>query len=126
MKILISNTILYCKRWSETVEFYKTVLHLNQITTKEWFSEFRLTDTSRLSIANANRTSIEAINGNGITLSLSVENIESVHAHLTDAGANPTAIKTLWGSSVFYINDPEGNRIEFWSDGFIQRNNSQI
>ncbi len=115
MKISTSNTILYCKKWKETVHFYSTGLNLTTLTAREWFVEFQLTDSARLSIANTARASIKSNNGKGVTISLKVEDIHASHTAFTKKRLNPTPIRPLWGSQVFYLHDPEGNRLEFWS-----------
>lgn len=115
MKIRTTNTILYCKKWAETVAFYKTALALAVVSYRDWFVEFRLTDTACLSIADAARTSVTSGDGKGLTISINVDDIGITRTFLVEAGLTPTAIKNLWGSSVIYINDPEGNRLEFWS-----------
>ena len=51
------NTILYCKRWRETVEFYQYLLELPVTFTASWFVEFSLSDTTRLSVADERRLS---------------------------------------------------------------------
>ncbi|MDX1521579.1 MAG: VOC family protein [Anaerolineae bacterium] len=109
------NTILYCKKWQETVTFYQTGLQLEPTFSNDWFMEFKLNDAARLSIANEAQASIKSGQGKGITLSIAVDDIEATHAFLVQAGLEPTAIKELWGSNVLYLYDPEGNRLEFWS-----------
>lgn len=116
MGIRTVNTILYCNKWNETVDFYKTHLRLPVATSLEWFVEFKLNETSRLSIADTARTSIGSSDGNGITITMEVDDIKTTHSYLGEAGLNPTAIiDHAWGSKVVYIYDPEGHRIEFWS-----------
>ena len=115
MQIKSANTILYCRKWEEMVAFYQTGLKLPITASTEWFVEFKLTGTSRLSVADESRTSIKSGSGKGITIGLQVEDIEASRTQLEDAGLNPTAIKEVWGAKAFYIFDPEGNRIEFWS-----------
>ncbi len=117
MDIKTVNTILYCNKWNETVAFYKTKLKLPVTVSFEWFVEFRLNEGSRLSIANAERTSISSSNGNGHTITMKVPDIKIIYSELKDAGLNPTEIKKhKWGAEVLYIYDPEGNMLEFWSD----------
>jgi catechol 2,3-dioxygenase-like lactoylglutathione lyase family enzyme len=115
VKIKATNTILYCRNWQETVEFYRAGLKLLVLSSNEWFVEFKLNELSRLSIANEARTSINSSGGKGITVSLQVSDIELTRNELIDAGITPTPIKEVWGSKVIYVHDPEGNRLEFWS-----------
>ena len=115
MKIKAANTILYCKKWRETVAFYKDGLKLLAISSNEWFVEFKLNEMSRLSVADETRTSIRSGDGKGITISLQVSDIEQTRAELMDAGITPTPIKEVWGSKAIYVHDPEGNRLEFWA-----------
>ncbi len=55
MKIKAANSILYCKNWSETVDFYKNDLKLPVISSTDWFVEFKLNESARLSVANEAR-----------------------------------------------------------------------
>jgi len=114
MEIKTVNTILYCTRWKETVEFYATGLGLERLSTREWFVEFQLTDSTWLSIANETRSSIKSAGGRGITISMAVADLQSTYLTLKEKKLSPTPIKALWGSRVFYLYDPEGNRLEFW------------
>ena len=114
MKIKAVNTILYCKKWGETVAFYKDGLKLLVISSNDWFVEFKLNERSRLSVANAARTSVDSGAGKGITISLQVDDIEQLQAELLEAQITSTPIKEVWGSKAIYIHDPEGNRLEFW------------
>ncbi len=115
MKIKSTNTILYCKNWQETVEFYRTGLKLRVLSSNEWFVEFKLNELSRLSVADESRTSIDSSGGKGITVSLQVADIDQTRTELTEAGVTPTPIKEVWGAKAIYVHDPEGNRLEFWS-----------
>ena len=115
VKIKAANTILYCKRWDETVSFYRDGLKLLVISSNDWFVEFKLNERSRLSVADEARTSIKSGDGKGITISLQVDDIEQTQAELIEAGITPTPIKEVWGSKAIYIHDPEGNRLEFWA-----------
>ena len=115
MKFKAVNTILYCKKWQETVDFYRYGLKLLVISSNDWFMEFKLNEMSRLSVANADRTSIKSGDGNGITISLQINDIEQTQTELMEAGIAPAAIKDVWGSKAIYIRDPEGNRLEFWA-----------
>ena len=110
-----ANVILYCKKWEETVAFYRFGLKLPIHAYTEWLVEFILTNTSRLSVADESRTSIKSGDGKGVTIGLQVAEITAARACLQDAGLSPTVIKEVWGAKVFYVFDPEGHRIEFWA-----------
>ena len=109
------NTILYCRNWNDTVKFYRDVLKLGVNHRAEWLVEFQLIDNTFLSIANAAGTSIKSSNGDGITLSFQVEDIDAAHRQLHEIGLKTSPIKPIWGARAFYIFDPEGHRIELWS-----------
>lgn len=115
MKVNSSNTILYCTNWQATVAFYRDLLKLSINFSNDWFVEFRLNEGARLSVANEARCTVKSGGGAGITLSLNVDDVQTLRAMLIEARIDVTPIKALWGSSVFYIHDPEGNRIEFWT-----------
>ena len=110
-----ANTILYCKKWIETVEFYRCHLNLPVNFSTDWFVEFSLNAMSRLSIADEKHSSIKSCGGKGMTLAWEVEDIYTARQNIIKAGAKPTEIrKHAWDASVFYFFDPEGHRIEFW------------
>ncbi|MBU1055070.1 MAG: VOC family protein [Proteobacteria bacterium] len=113
--MISTNMILYCKEWGKTVCFYKDRLHLPINFSTDWFVEFSLTASSRLSIADEKRSSIKSCAVKGITLALEVEDIEAVREDMVKNGLEPTAIsKHAWNARVFYLFDPEGHRIEIW------------
>ncbi len=109
------NTILYCRNWDDTVKFYRDVLKLSVNHEAEWLVEFQLIDNSFLGIANAASTSIKSSNGDGITLSFQVENVDVIQGQLREIGIETGPIKAIWDARAFYIFDPEGHRIELWS-----------
>lgn len=117
MKYKTLNTVLYCKRWEDTVQFYKDVVKLEVCFFNAWFVEFCLNDGARLSVANEISATIKANQGRGITLGFQVNDIKIMHESITEQGVPASPLKELWGAQVFYIHDPEGNRIEFWSQG---------
>lgn len=110
-----TNTILYCRRWSETVAFYKDRLKLPVAFANEWFVEFQLTTTSFLSIANADRATITDVQGQGMTLTLEITNVAAVKVELEKRGIATTPLKRRWNALAFYCFDPEGHRLEFWT-----------
>jgi len=111
-----TNTVLYCARWSETVAFYRSVIGLDVAFENDWFVELRLTSSSFLSIADASRATIGAVNGQGVTLTWQVEDLSAVRTLLESKGVAATPTRRRWNSDVLYCQDPEGHRIEFWSD----------
>jgi len=114
-KIKTLNTILYCKNWKESVEFYKELLQLPITFSTDWFVEFSLNKISRLSIADERRASVKSSQGKGITISLEVDNIEKALCAAQNKKMNPTEIKThAWNAKIFFLFDPEGNRLEIW------------
>lgn len=111
-----ANTILYCRDWAATVAFYRQQLGLPVSFENDWFVEFSLNEGACLSIADASRASIAAVAGQGITLAWQVSNLAQLHTHLLAEGAPVTPIRRRWGAWVFYCHDPEGHRLEFWTD----------
>ncbi len=115
MKVKTANTIFYCRKWEESVRFYRDHLNLRVNFSTDWFVEFYLGTRSRLSIADEKRACIKSANGKGITLSLEVENIDHAWGVAEKAGITPTTIKKHpWDARVFYLLDPEGHRVEIW------------
>jgi catechol 2,3-dioxygenase-like lactoylglutathione lyase family enzyme len=111
-----TNTILYCKKWQETVDFYRYRLKLPINFASDWFVEFKLTETAHLSVADERRATIKSCGGAGITLTLQVESINEVWEYLHNNGLPLEPVqKHSWGAHVFYFLDPEGHRIEVWS-----------
>lgn len=111
-----ANFILYCDRWEETVAFYRVVLGLTETFTNEWFVEFRLGKGASVSIADAGRTSIRPVKGQGMTLSIQVPDLDVARRTLDRRGARPSPTAIRFGSRVFDVYDPEGHRIELWVD----------
>ena len=109
------NTILYCRNWETTVRFYRNILNFTIQHETEWFVEFHLMGDTYLSLADATCASIKSADGDGITLSWQVEDVESAHRRLHQLGVTTSPIKRIWGAQAFYFFDPEGHRIELWS-----------
>ena len=118
MKIRSSNTILYCRKWTETVRFYKEVMKFTECFSKDdWFIEFMIGETTNISLADASRCSVSAVQGQGVTLSFCVNDLLSVFMYFKELGLRHTEIVSKgWRAPYFYAFDPEGHRIEFWSD----------
>ncbi|WP_022665752.1 VOC family protein [Desulfospira joergensenii] len=115
LKIISANTILYCREWEKTVDFYRDGLSLKINFRTDWFVEFLLSDNSRISIADQAKSSIKVSTPHGITIALEVDDIESVWKTFIKKELRPTQIKDHpWAARVFYLYDPEGRRIEIW------------
>ncbi len=110
-----SNTILYCKNWKDTLRFYRLLLSTPGNPVADWFVEFHVNKGARLSIADESRASIKSAGGKGITISLQVQDINDAWRELRHRSLAPGTV-TLhpWGARLFYLYDPEGNRIEIW------------
>lgn len=117
MKIKRINSILYCDKWQQTVAFYKRVLHCPVSMENEWFVEFKVAPGACLSVADAAHTSMQSSGGQGLTISLQVEDAARARQELLEMGFEPTEVRSLWGADVVYVWDPEGHRLEFWSEG---------
>lgn len=115
MQYLRANTILYCRNWLPTVEFYRDRLGLAVHFQNDWLVEFQVAGASFVSVADAARATIMSCGGQGITLSFRVEDIVQAHCDLAAGGLAPTAIGRVWGAQAFYLFDPEGHRIEIWA-----------
>jgi catechol 2,3-dioxygenase-like lactoylglutathione lyase family enzyme len=111
------NTVLYCDQWAQTVAFYRELLGLEVEHETDWFVEFRVTSGAFVSIADARRATIDAVGGKGVTLTLHTGALAETKGLLDVHGVTTTPIARRWGADVFYCHDPEGHRIEFWSDG---------
>lgn len=111
-----TNTILYCKHFARTVDFYRRALGLPVTLEREWFVEFALCDGARLSIADEARARVKSAAGAGITISLQVESADRTWQDLRARGLEPQPVREHpWGARAFYLFDPEGHRFEIWS-----------
>ena len=109
------TTILYSRRWTEMVTFYRDVLGFRIVLEHDWFVEFHVAPQAFVSVADSARASIDPGNGTGLTLSWQVEHLSTVRMQLIEAGLSVSEIQTRWGALVAYLFDPDENRIELWS-----------
>ena len=100
-----ANTILYCQRWRETVEFYQNDLKLPITFASDWFVEFQLGGAAHLSVADEKRASIKSSQGAGITLALQVESADETWAYLRQQGLNVELVKNsrLGGACFLFL-----------------------
>jgi catechol 2,3-dioxygenase-like lactoylglutathione lyase family enzyme len=109
------NTILYCRKWAETVAFYRDGLRLLVLFSNDWFVEFAVSGDTRISVADEARAKVKTSGECGITLSMETDRLDTEWHLLLEQGLAPSPIKNHpWNARVFYIYDPEGHRIEFW------------
>ncbi len=65
--------------------------------------------------------SVAAGDGVGITLSFFVQDLQGVHAIFAEQNIATTEIRAKgWRAPYFYVHDPEGTRIEFWTRNLKQ------
>lgn len=111
-----TNTILYCRAWERTMRFYRDDLALPVVHESDWFVEFLVVGSSYLSIADSARATIDDVSGQGVTLSWQVEDIAATRQRLLDRGLDPSDVRDVWNAHACYLLDPEGHRIELWSE----------
>lgn len=112
-----SNTILYCRRWQATIAFYRDELGLAVLADHGWFVELAVTSGTSLSIADAARATIDSDDGQGITLSWQVTDLAATRTRLVQSGLAPSEVRTVGDAVACYLTDPEGHRLEIWSEG---------
>jgi catechol 2,3-dioxygenase-like lactoylglutathione lyase family enzyme len=117
LDVTATNTILYCQNWEKTVHFYKHSLNLPITFSNDWFVEFRLSPSAFLSIADESHASIKSSHGAGLTLTIQVGDADEAYRRLITRDLQPQAVRNHpWGARTFYLFDPEGTRLEIWSD----------
>lgn len=110
------NTILYCRRWPETVAFYRDTVGFTPVFQNDWLVEFEVTAEAHLSVADERRTSVKSAGGRGITVTFQVDSVDEMWRRLRARGVAGGEIRQYaWGGRGFFLNDPEGNRLEVWS-----------
>ncbi len=115
IRITGSNTVLYSDRWFELVDFYRTGLGLRTSMERDWFVEFELHSGAHISVADAHEAGMVSGDGTGVTLSWRIDDVAVVREALVRNGIEVSPIGNRWSSPGFFVSDPAGNRIEFWS-----------
>lgn len=117
MAMQCMNVILYCRAWHETVDFYRDVLRLPSKMSADWLVEFEVRPGASLSVADAKRTTVSSAGGTGITVTFKVEDVDRAWQDLRGKGAPTDPIReSRLGGRAFFLRDPEGHRLEFWSE----------
>lgn len=110
------NIVLYCRHYAQTLQFYEHVLGLPRSFANDWFVEFEVAREAFLSVADQRRATINSAQGQGLTVTLQVDDVRASHAQLQARGATPGAPGPRpWGAQGFVLHDPEGTRIEIWA-----------
>lgn len=111
------NVILYCDKWADTVSFFRDTIGFPITMTTDWLVEFEVGPHAFLSVANTKRTSICSAGGAGITVTFKVADLRSVWQELVAKNVRVDPIRdTRLGGHAFFLRDPEGHRLEFWSE----------
>ena len=111
------HTVLYCHKWKECVSFYRDVLGFPVMFANEIFLEVQPVTGARIGLMDAGRTRWSASRGDSFILSFRVSDIEETHQCVEQRYTGLGELKDHpWGGRLFEIKDPEGRRIEFWSD----------
>ena len=106
-----ANTILYCAEWAAAVAFYRDTLGFPVTFANDWFVEFALTDTARLSIADVRRATVPsgpaAVPGT------------SARASLTGKAAKPcsAACSRCTNAASKAMRSPKGAKVSWAQDG---------
>ena len=109
------NTILYCRQFAETLDFYKNLLELPVHMEKSWLTEFKVTDSAYLSIADLDRARFSPDKCDAVTLTFKVEDLDAFRNELISRGVEAPDIEIRWQARSFMVRDPEGHRLEFWA-----------
>jgi len=110
------HTVLFCRKWHESVVFYRDVLGLPVLEEREGFVEFQVNALSRIGLLRKDRSSRPADRPGQALLSLRVPDVQDAHKQLANRLPDLPAVREHpWGAWVFELTDPEGRRLEFWS-----------
>ena len=110
------NTLLYVRRFADCVAFYRDGLGLPEAFANAWFVEFTVNPGACLSVVAKGSTRMRDTPFSAQTLTFEVGDADSARAALLARGLAPgTTRRHGFGARVFYLRDPEGNRLEFWS-----------
>jgi len=114
------NVILYCRQWSEAVAFYRDTLGFPPKLATDWLVEFEAGPDLCLSVADAKRTTIQPAGGAGITVTFRVANVRGVWQDLLGKDVKVEPLRdNRFGGLAFFLRDPEGHRLEFWSESGV-------
>ena len=110
------NTLIYADHFAASERFYREGLGLEVSFANAWFVEFTLNRGACLSVVEKGTTRLRGMPISAHTLTFEIGDIEETRETLIGRGLAPGDIhRHDFGVRVFYLRDPEGNRLEFWS-----------
>ena len=112
------HTVLYCQKWQECVSFYRDTLGFPVALENQVFSELQSGPGSFIGLINARRSKRRtSCTHDNYLLSFRVSDVELLHEVLQKKWKGVAALKDHpWGARLFELHDPEGRRLEFWSN----------
>lgn len=110
------NTLVYAERFAASVAFYRDGLGLPVRFSNAWFVEFEVNAAACVSVVEKASTRMRGSPPAVQTLTFEVADLEAVRRGLAGRDLEPGSIhRHGFGARVFYLRDPEGNRLEFWT-----------
>jgi catechol 2,3-dioxygenase-like lactoylglutathione lyase family enzyme len=114
--------MMKCRNMSESIAFYTNILDFQHVDTwpKSGSPSFSilLYDTSELHLSTHSGDGVE-----GTVVSIIIDDAESLFKKYISRGLKPTKreespvhqgpIRQTWGSTEFYVDDPNGNTLRF-------------
>ncbi len=109
------NTLLYVRHFSACVAFYRDGLGLPESFANAWFVEFTVNAGACVSVISKDSTRMRDAPFVTQTMTFEVTDVDATHDLLLARGLAPGDVHVHgFGARVFYLRDPEGNRLEFW------------
>lgn len=116
LPVLSFHTVLYCRKWTECIAFYRDILGFPVVFENDLFVELETAQGARIGLLDAARSSRGKESPAGFLLSFRVADIQRAHDLLCARLPNlPKPARHPWGALLFEFQDPDGRRLEFWS-----------
>ena len=110
------NTLVYADRFAASVSFYRDGLGLPARFANAWFVEFQVNAAACVSVVEKASTRMRGTASVPQTITFEVADLDAVSQALASRGLTPGETRRHgFGARVFYLRDPEGNRLEFWT-----------
>jgi catechol 2,3-dioxygenase-like lactoylglutathione lyase family enzyme len=112
------HVVLFCRKWDDSVTFYRDILGLPVTDRRKGFLEFQVTPEARIGLLREVRSPASVRRDDRFILSFRVPDIRATHRQLQARCPDLPAVREHpWGAWVFELTDPEERRLEFWSPG---------